>query len=292
MSDSDLLNGLLPFPVSFTTLAIGLFAIIAIIAFMRGVLRLIFGTVALGIGAVAAYFVYLNAPDYIDSPRGILVASIASGLVIYIAARYLIINVLLRPFIGDRKGSVGKVGALVSLIPAACLVFILASGFRLTGTVMEMEQIGNNLNAADGEEMEDGWLAHWRKAMDNDWLAKLLEKIDPFVEKGQAALVNLLSSNRNESYDEETDMLVDSPAVRKLQEDPEIRELINEGNYVELMRHPKVREALEDADLADRIKSIDIPGRLEKALSSESSDDRPKVRKRILRRIWEDGELE
>jgi len=298
VSDTDLLNGLLPFPVSFTTLALMLFAIIAGIAFVRGVLRLIFGTIALGIGAVAAYYVYLNAPDYIESPRGILIAAITSGLVTYIAARYLIINVLLRPFIGDKKGSVGKVGALVSLIPTTVLVLVLASGFRLTGTVMEMEQLGNTVTAENGEEVENGWLAHWRQAMDNDRLARFLEKVDPFVEKGRAALVNLLISGRDKdasrelvAYDKDTEKIVDSPAMKKLQSDPEIRELVESGEYVQLLQHPKVRRAVRESDLGEHLKSIDIPGSLEKALYSEKSDSRPKVRKRVLR-FWKNGDPE
>ena len=143
MSDSsDLLNGLLPFQVSFTSLALILFAIIAAFAFFRGVLRLCFAAVALGIGAGAAYYVYGQAPALISSPRAILATSIVAGLLAFILSRYLIFNVLLRPVLGKHRGASGGIGALLSLIPAAFLIWVLATGFRLTGTVMAMEQFG------------------------------------------------------------------------------------------------------------------------------------------------------
>ena len=294
MSDSsDLLNGLLPFPVSFTSLALILFAIIAGFAFVRGVLRLIFATVALGIGAGAAYYVYGQAPSMISSPRAILATSIAAGLLVFVLARYLIIDLLLRPILGKHRGASGGRGALLSLIPAALLVWVLATGFRLTGTVMEMEQFGNNVTVAEGEQIHQGWLAHWRRAMDNDDLARLLAKVDPFIQQGRAILVGFLISTRDQAApgqladaDADADAIINSPAMQDLSKDPEIRRLIESGEYIALLQHPKVRQATRESGLAERLKSIDIGGNLENALFSGGSGEQPKVRKRIPSRLW------
>ena len=74
---------------------------------------------------------------------------------------------------------------------------MLATGFRLTGTVMEMEQFGDNVTVAEGEQIHQGWLAHWRSAMDNDRLARLLAKVDPLLQQGKAVLVGFLISTRD-----------------------------------------------------------------------------------------------
>lgn len=294
MSDSsDLLNGILPFPVSFTSLALILFAIIAAAAFARGILRLVFATIALGIGAGAAYYVYGKAPSLISSPRAILVVSILAGLVTFIAARYLILNVLLRPVLGKHRGASGGLGALLSLLPAAFLIWVLATGFRLTGTVMAMEQFGNNVTVAEGEQIHEGLLAHWRRAMDSDQLARLLAKIDPFVQQGKAVLVGFLISTRDPAApgqladaDAAAAAIINSPVMQDLSNDPQIRRLIEEGEYVALLQHPKVRQASRESTLADHLEAIDVGGRLENSLYSGGSGQQPRVRKRIPTRLW------
>lgn len=298
-NSSDLLNGLLPFPVSFTSLALILLAIIAGIAFLRGVLRIFFSTIALAIGAVAAYFSYENSTLFFSSPRVILIISIVAGLLAYLIARHLILNILLRPFLGKHRGFLGGIGALISIVPAAFIIWVLATGFRLTGTVMEMEQSGKNVTADEGEQVSDGWIAHWRRAMDNDALARLLAKVDPFVDKGKAALVQLLISTRDSSApdelaesDEDAASIINSPTMRELRNDPQIRELIDQGEYIALLQHPEVRAATRDSNITERLKSIDIQGSLEKALYSEKSKDQPKVRKRIPTRLWRNKEAE
>lgn len=298
MSDSsDLLNGLLPFPVSFTTLALILVAIIAGFAFVRGVLRLVFACVALGIAALAAWFTYLNAPQFFERPRVVLIVSIAAGLLTYILAHKLILGFLLRPVLGKHRGFLGGIGALVSLVPAAFLIWLLATGFRLTGTVMEMEQFGENVTAEEGAEIDQGWLAHWRQAMDNDALASLLAKIDPFVQQGKAAIVGLLISTRDGSApyeiaeaDAELAEVLTSPAMTELRSDPEIRKLIDGGQYIALLQHPKVRQVTRESGLTEKLNSIDIAGSVQKALYSTESEDRPKVRRRISKRLWRSNE--
>ena len=50
--ESDLFNGSLPFPVNFTTIAIALAILLAIIAFVRGVIGMFVGIVCLLAGAI------------------------------------------------------------------------------------------------------------------------------------------------------------------------------------------------------------------------------------------------
>ena len=290
---NDLLNGLLPFPVSFTTLAVILFAIIALVGFIRGVLRMIFGTVALAIGTVAAYFTFQYAPLYLERPRVILIVSIVAGLVTFILAHKIILGILLRPFLGKHRGAIGGMGAIVSLLPAAFLIWTLANGFRLSGTMMEMEQIDENVTAAEGDQIESGWIANLRRAMDNDALANFLSKIDPFVEKGKAALVQILISSKDETapdaiafYDKDAAEVIRNPAIQKLKADPEIRQLIDSGDYVKLLRNPKVREAAKNNSITAKLKEIDIGATLEKALYSSEGSDQPRVRTRIPKRLY------
>ena len=63
--------------------------------------------------------------------------------------------------------------------------------------------------------------------------------------------------------------------MQDLSKDPEIRNLIEEGKYIALLQHPKVRQATRDSSLADQLKSIDIDGKLEKALFSSGSGEQP-----------------
>ncbi|MGI9242267.1 MAG: hypothetical protein ACR2RV_15825, partial [Verrucomicrobiales bacterium] len=243
--------------------------------------------------AGAAYYVYGQAPALISSPRAILATSIVAGLLAFILSRYLIFNILLRPVLGKHRGASGGAGALLSLIPAAFLIWVLATGFRLTGTVMEMEQFGNNVTVAEGEQIHQGWLAHWRRAMDSDSLALLLAKVDPFIKQSKAVLVGFLISTRDQAApgqladaDADAAAIINSPAMRDLSNDPGIRKLIEDGEYVALLQHPKVRQATQESTLADHLNAIDLSGNLESALFSGGSDQQPKVRRRIPNRLW------
>jgi hypothetical protein len=158
---------------------------------------------------------------------------------------------------------------------------------------MEMEQFGDNVTVAEGEQIQQGWLAHWRSAMDNDSLARLLAKVDPLLQQGKAVLVGFLISTRDPAApgqladaDADAAAIINSPTMQDLSKDPEIRNLIEEGKYIALLQHPKVRQATRDSSLADQLKSIDIDGKLEKALFSGGSGEQPKVRKRIPSRLW------
>ena len=158
---------------------------------------------------------------------------------------------------------------------------------------MEMKQFGENVMAEEGAEIEQTWVASWRRALDNDPLGSLLAKIDPLVQTSKAAVVGLLISSRDQSApseiadaDERMAEIFNSPGMAELQSDPAIRKLIKEGNYISLLQHPRVREVSRDSDLKEMLYSFDIAGSVEKALYSTEGEDRPKVRKRIPKRLW------
>ena len=64
--ESDLFNGALPFPINFTTLSVALVILIAVIAFLRGVIGMFVGLGCMMIGVYCAYTIYPRLPGWLS----------------------------------------------------------------------------------------------------------------------------------------------------------------------------------------------------------------------------------
>lgn len=217
-----------PIPINFTTIALGILAVTMIIGAVRGIVRMFFGLAALAFAVVAAWFWYQRLPGLSATmeeplgPRVVAYSTLIVGVLAYIVARWLF-GLIAKPFTfredGRPRGG-GLFGALLGLIPAAGTVFAIGIVLRLIGTSESVAFVGDAVETKEGApKPQPAWMQKVQSIIDSDPLANLLEKIDPFIDRGSAAISELLVSAKDEE------------SAATIQGDPEMSRLLD---------HPKI----------------------------------------------------
>ena len=277
--ESDLFNGNLPFPVNFTTIAIGLAILLALIAFVRGVIGMFLGMICLLAGAFVGYWCHSHIPGWIGvfteqpSPRFAFFAALAIGFSVYICLRLIVGAFLLAPMRKKKEGRLlgGIFGAALSLIPAAVVIFVLGLGLWMAGALFSVGNTDAGVAAQEGEVVtERPFWARWNEALDSDYIASVIAKIDPVAVRAKGALLNLMVALKDNaaggklSEDPGAGRVLRNAKVRELDKDPEISKLVEKGDYTRLINHPKVKEVAADPEVSGLLEDLHV----EKAVDS------------------------
>ena len=277
--ESDLFNGALPFPVNFTTIAIGLVILLALIAFVRGVIGMLVGILCLLAGAFVGYWCHSLIPGWISifteqpSPRFAFFAALGIGVSVYICLRLMVGAFLLAPIRKKREGRLlgGIFGAALSLIPAAVVIFVLGLGFWMAGVIFSIDNTDTGVAVKEGEVVtERPFWARWNEALDRDYVASLIAKVDPVAVRAKGVLLNLMVALKDNaaggklSEDPAAGKVLRNVKVRELDKDPEITKLVEKGDYTRLINHPKVREVAADREVSGLLEDVHV----EKAVDS------------------------
>ena len=226
------------------------------------------------------------------SPRVVAYSTVIVGVLAFIVSRWLL-GLLAKPFTfradGKPRGG-GLFGALLGLIPAAGLIYVIAVVLRLVGTSESMAFVGESVGTQEGEKKpQPMWMQRVQSILDSDPLADLLAKVDPFIDRGAAAVSELLVGAKDEvsattiQSDPKLKNVLDHPEIRKLLADPEIQEILQRGDYSRLLQNAKISEAARAPGLRKNLDHDHIEKTVEEALYDESGK-RKRPRFRIFRR--------
>jgi len=299
MMESDLFSGALPFPVNFTTLAITLAVLLAVLAFTRGVVGMFVGVACLLAGAFVAYSSYSLLPEWLShvaenpSPRFVFFVAVGIGFSVYVVLR-LLAGVILSPL----RRTVGKnlvggvLGATLSLVPAAVLIVVVCIGLRMAGTIFSIEHTDAGVAAAEGaEEVERPFWARWNEALDRDYLGAMIAKVDPLAARARGAISTLLVAlkdpvaGENLADDPVSAPLFSNSMLRDLAADPEVLGYLGRGEYIQLMRHPKLREVAADPEVRGLLEGWQVEPAVDSSLyvAEDAGDQRRRQRRvRVL----------
>lgn len=295
--ESDLFNGSLPFPVNFTSLAIGLVVLLAALAFTRGVVGMFVGLACLLAGAFVAYSSHPLLPGWLSpivaspSPRFVFFVALGAGFSVYVVLRLLAGAVLspLRRTMGKKMVG-GALGAVLSLIPAAALIVVICVGLRMAGTLFSIEHTDAGVAAKEGaEEVERPFWARWNEALDRDYLGSMIAKIDPLAARARGAISTLLvalkdpAAGKNLAGDPVAASLFNNPALRDLADDPEVLGYLERGEYMQLLRHPKLHVAATDPEVRGLLERLPVERAVDSSLYVAEGDDDPRTRQRRAR---------
>ncbi len=284
--ESDLFGGALPFPVNFTTLAVALAIACGVLAFTRGVLGLLVGAACLLVGAFVGYSCHSLLPGWLShvadnpSPRAVFFIALAIGFSVYMILRLLAGALLIGPF--KRKGRRligGPLGLALSLVPTLVGVFVIGVTLRMAGTLFSIEHTNASVATVEGEKggARPFW-ARWNEALDRDYLGSLIAKFDPFAARARGAISHLLVVLRDDAVG---DSLADDPAAAKvlrsrsmqdLAADPEMAELVNNGDYIKMFDHPKLRRVASDPEVAQVIGDLRVEKTVDASLYAVRDD--------------------
>jgi len=279
--ESDLFNGSLPFPVNFTTIAIALAILLALIAFVRGVIGMFVGILCLLAGAFVGYWCHSLIPGWISvfteqpSPRFAFFAALGIGFSVYICLRLVAGAFLLAPMRKKKEGRLlgGVFGAALSLIPAAVVIFVLGLGLWMAGALFSLGNTDAGVTAQEGEVVtERPFWARWNEALDRDYVASVIAKIDPIAVRAKGALLNLMVALKDNaaggklSEDPAAGRVLRNKKVRELDKDPEISRLVEKGDYTRLINHPKVKEVAADREVSGLLEDLNVEQAVDESL--------------------------
>lgn len=256
--------------ISLGTTALIIVAACAVIAAARGLARLFLGVFLLAAAVLSGFWMWQFGPtlarQWIDPPPPWLATLIAvvTGILTFFGLRW-ILRVLTDP-LGRKKTDSGKerkpstirraVGVLVSIIPAAIILFVIAAVLRHAGSISELRTFAETRAGATSEPVPS-FLARLKTSIESSIPSDWFQFIDPLTDDARLALAKWIAVGPHEPpepvLDPDTGQAVPRAA---LVEDEELRDLARRGRYSEILRDPRIDAALEDPATRRAVLSI------------------------------------
>jgi len=253
----------IPIPeLNLTTVALGLFVILAAFVLLRGALRILLGTLVLSSSAWVAFRLWQMAPtlstQWFGKPLDWLsIALPAVGFIVTFLVGRLLLKLLASPFQkggGEQKPLtfprlVG--GALFTLIPTVLVGAIIVTLVHHAGSIAKIETAGGRQKTDSAEQMLKTLAASIEKSIPPEWF-KLL---DPLSDPNRISLAKMIAAKT--PLKPVIDPSTGKPIPRAIiVNDPELNHLAKQGDYADLLRSPQLTAALKDPKVQKAIKSF------------------------------------
>jgi hypothetical protein len=253
--------------ISLGTAALVIFAACAGFVMLRGMTRMIVGTIVLALSAWIAFIVWQSAPAVSFDWFGKPVAAVTNGLpVVAFMGAFFLLRMLLKAIVSPFGRSTAEpredsstiirlsFRLLFALIPTALIWLIGATLIHHAGSVAEVrahaeESIGirEATPAKFSQRLKDSVAA----AMPESWLRFL----DPLAEPGRLELAKFIATHPQGTLEPVIDPATGQLIPRAIiVEDPRLQNLAREGKFGTLLRHPLLTKAMEDPKVQALLK--------------------------------------
>jgi len=237
---------------SLILLVVGIGLLCAIVAFFRGVFRLLISTALLAISLWVGYRVWILTADWAASwfknPPD-WAPYVLPGLAGVFAFVFLqkIAQSLFSPFSwlgGKPESQAGRsVSLTASLLPTALLTLIAVLLIRHLGTLRQIED--PNTTALT---------AMWKEVIDRYLPAEWLQRLDPLTDPLRLTMAQWMSQiNQGQAMPEKAQGV---PGAKTMLQDPKWKRLLREGRYSELLRDPELDQALQDPKVQKALEQL------------------------------------
>jgi hypothetical protein len=253
--------------ISLGTAALLIFGACASLAVLRGMLRILFGSLVLCASGFAGFFAWRHAPAMASGLTGrempwlSLAAPAFAALVTFLLLR-LLLRFATRPFgksdpevaEKNRKSPVRWAFTLLfSLVPASLLWFTGATALRNVGSVAEIRRY---VDGPDAAPARSAFLAELKASIDRalpaDWFARL----DPLAGDARVTLAKLIALGDSTTPPKAIPVL-EEPELRTLiLHDPELRALAKAGRYADILRDPRLDHIIANPDLKKLLENL------------------------------------
>jgi uncharacterized membrane protein required for colicin V production len=265
-----LLSNLQTIPdISLGTAALIIVAACALIAAVRGLARLFLGVFLLAAAVLAGFWMWQFGPalarQWIDPPPPWLASliAVATGVGTFFGLRW-ILRVLTDP-LGRKKAQSDDekpttirraIGVLVSVVPAAIVLFVIAAVLRHAGSISELRTFAET-RAGTASEPVPSFLARLKGSIESSIPSSWFQLVDPLTDEARLALAKWIAIGPHTPPEPVVDPDTGQPVPRAaLVEDEELRELARRGRYSEILRDPRIDAALEDPATRRAVLSI------------------------------------
>lgn len=243
--------------INLGTAVLIIFALCAGFVLLRGMLRMVIGTLVIGGSAVFGWWVWKNSPVWWFEATGKSPdwGPPALAAITFLASWWLLgkmIRFFVRP--GDSKkptSLVGTLGRLVfALIPTSLLALVVAVFFHHGAS-----PAGNGKpSAGSTPPTMMGRLSDWLdQTIPREWL----ESLDPLANHNRVELAKAITVQVQAPRAIVIDPKTGKPIPRAIiVQDPELQNLAREGKFSTLLHHPNLTKALADPKIQKFLESL------------------------------------
>lgn len=255
--------------LSLGTAVLIIFVVCAGFVLLRGMTRMIVGTVVLALSAWLGFRAWQLAPalafDWTGKTLPWLTTAlpIAAFLISFILLRK-IAKTIARPF-GNTSAeappsSLAKIAfrIIFALIPTAIICLIGATFIHHTGSVAEIRAYSDKATGMQ-ETTPDGFSQHLKKSIEDTLPESWLNLLDPLTQPSRLNLAKLIAAQSEAPLEPAIDPQTGKPIPRAIiVDDPELQNLAREGKFGTLLRHPLLTKALADPKVKKLLKDLNL----------------------------------
>jgi hypothetical protein len=256
--------------LSLGTAALIIFLVCAVFVMLRGMTRMIVGTVVLALSAWIGFEVWQNAPTLSVEWFGKSIGLVTTGLPIasFLTSFFLIRKIakaIARPFgksTDEQKPSspITRLAfrLLLALIPTSLIWLIGATLIHHTGSIAEVRAFSEKtigIEEPTPAKFSQRLKSSVEDALPESWLAFL----DPLAEPSRLTLAKAITARSDSPHKPVIDPRTGQAIPRAIiVDDPELQNLAREGKFGTLLRHPLLTKALNDPQLKALLKDLQL----------------------------------
>lgn len=253
--------------LSLGTAVLIIFAACAGFLLVRGMTRMIVGTIVLGLSAWIGFLVWRQAPTLSVDWTGKSLPWLTNGLpvVAFLTAFFVIRKIaqlIAKPFgksqEGEKPRSLVATGfrLLLALIPTALICIIGAALVHHSGSIAEVRAYSEK---ATGKKRAapDSFSQRLKSSIETALPASWLNALDPLTQPARINLAKLIAAQSESPHQPVIDPQTGKPIPRAIiVVDPDLQNLAREGKFGTLLRHPLLTKALADPKIQKLLRDL------------------------------------
>jgi hypothetical protein len=257
--------------LSLGTAALIIFLVCAAFVMLRGMTRMIVGTVVLALSAWIGFLVWQKAPTLSVEWFGKSVGLVTTGLPIstFLISFWIIRKIakaVARPFGKTPDTGSGHsspviklaVRLLLALIPTSLIWLIGATLIHHTGSIAEVRAYAEKNLGISGPTFAK-YSQNLKSSVDAALPESWLRTLDPLADPSRLALAKVITAHSESPLKPVIDPRTGKPIPRAvIVDDPELQNLARRGKFGTLLRHPLLTKALDDPQLNALLKDLQL----------------------------------
>ena len=255
--------------ISLGTAILVIFSVCAGFVLLRGMTRMIIGTIVLSLSAWIGFRFWQTAPTLSVEWTGKSAAWITNGLpVAAFLISFFVIRKIAKSIFSPSKQeseqpkprSIIKTSflLLLALIPTSLICLIGATFIHHTGSIAEVRaysEKSNGIPETSPDEFSQRLKASVEDALPESWLRYL----DPLAQPNRLTLAKLIASQSEYPLAPVIDPRTGLPIPRAIiVDDPDLQNLAREGKFSTLLRHPLLTKALADPKIQKLLRDLSL----------------------------------
>ena len=237
---------------------------------LRGLTRMLVGTVVLALSSWIGFNVWQRAPSISVEWFGRSLGLVTTGLPIaaFLASFVLIRRIgkaVARPFgeNQDRDNTSPSVirtafRLLLALIPTTLICLIGATLIHHTGSIAEVRAFSEK-NLGNEDATPAKFSQNLKKSVEHALPESWLRFLDPLADPSRLALAKAIAARSGAPTEPVMDPDTGKPIPRAIiVDDPDLQKLAREGKFGTLLRHPLLTKALDDPKVQSLLKDLKL----------------------------------